>query len=69
MEAPKGPYPEPYHRFLLSQPASGDSTVEAAVHQKAAQVFPAEEVQQDEADPTGMVEKLQRGPVVPASVD
>jgi hypothetical protein len=69
MEALKRPYLEPHHPSLPSQPASGDSRVEAAVHRKAAQVFPAEEVQQDEADRTGMVEKLQLGPVVPASVD
>jgi len=69
MEALKRPYPEPHHRFLPSQPASGDSTAEAAVHRKATMVFPEEEAQQDEADQTGMVEKPQLGPVVPALVN
>jgi len=69
MEALKRPYFASHHRSLLSQPVSGDSTVEAAAHRKAAQAFPEEEAQQDEADRTGMAEKLQLGPVVPASVD
>src|SRR5712692_6393319 len=69
MEALKRPYFASHHRSLLSQPVSGDSTVEAAVHRKAAQVFPAEEVQQDEADRNGMAEKLQLDPVAPASMD
>jgi len=68
MEALKRPYFEPHHRSLLSQAISGDSTVEAAAHRKAAQVFPAAEVQQDEADRTGMAEKLQQDPVVLASM-
>ncbi|TMH96808.1 hypothetical protein E6H37_01630 [Candidatus Bathyarchaeota archaeon] len=59
MEALKRPYFEPHHRFLLSQLASGDSTVEAAVHQKAAQVFLAGAVQEDVADRIGMVGELQ----------
>ena len=58
-----------HHPSPLSQPVSGDSTVEAAAHRKAAQAFPEEEAQQDEADRTGMAAKLQLGPVVPASVD
>ena len=69
MEALKRPYPELHHRSLLSQLASGDSTVEAAAHRKAAQAFPEEEAQQDEADPTGMAEKPQLDPVAPASMD
>jgi hypothetical protein len=69
MEALKHLCFAPYHPSPLSHPASGDSTVEVAVHRKAAQVVPAEELQRDEADRTGMVEKLQLDPVVPASVD
>jgi len=69
MEALRRLYLEPHHRFHPSQPASGDSTAEAAVHRKAVRVFPAEEAQQDEADRTGMVEKPQLDPVVLASVD
>jgi hypothetical protein len=67
MEAPKRPYFEPHHQSLLSQAISGDSTVEAAVHQKVVQVFLAEAVQEDVADRIGMAEKLQSGPVVLAS--
>jgi hypothetical protein len=69
MEALKRPYPELHHRSLLYQPVSGDSTVEAAAHRKAAQAFPAEEAQPDEADPTGMAAKPQLDPVAPASMD
>jgi len=68
MEALKPPYFEPHRWFLLSQLASGDSTVEAAVHRKVAQVFLAEAVPEDVADRIGMVEKLQQDPVVLASV-
>jgi hypothetical protein len=68
MEALKRPYFEPHHQSLLSQAISGDSTVEAAVHQKAVQVFLAGAVQEDEADRTGMAEKLQQDPVVLASM-
>jgi hypothetical protein len=69
MEALKHLCFAPHHPSPLSQPVSGDSTVEAAAHRKAAQAFPEEEAQQDEADPTGMAEKPQLDPVAPASVD
>jgi len=69
MEALKRPYFAAHHRSLLFQLASGDSTVEAAAHRKAEQVFPAEEAQPDEADPTGMAAKPQLDPVAPASMD
>jgi hypothetical protein len=69
MEALKHLCFAPHHPSPLSQPVSGDSTVEAAAHRKAAQSFPEEEAQQDEADRTGMAAKLQLGPVVPASAD
>ena len=69
MEALKHLCFAPHHPSLLYQAISGDSTVEAAVHRKAAQAYPEEEAQQDEADRTGMAAKLQLDPVVPASMD
>ena len=69
MEALKHPYLDQPPLSLLCHLTLGGSTVEAMGHRKAAQVVLAGAIQEDVADLIEMVEKLQQGLVVPASVD